>query len=74
MQDHAAVFRTGPVLAEGVQKMREIAKEFGDMKITDQSRAWYFIFELFFSRILMFVLRMLMLLVSCLVVGFPRVY
>lgn len=40
MQDHAAVFRTGPVLEEGVQKMQEIAREFEDVKITDQSRAW----------------------------------
>ncbi|CDJ37209.1 succinate dehydrogenase (ubiquinone) flavoprotein subunit, mitochondrial, putative [Eimeria tenella] len=40
MQDHAAVFRTGPVLAEGVAKMKEIAKQFADIRVTDKSRAW----------------------------------
>ncbi|XP_026192113.1 succinate dehydrogenase [ubiquinone] flavoprotein subunit, mitochondrial [Cyclospora cayetanensis] len=40
MQDHAAVFRTGPVLAEGAQKIKEIAAQFGDIRIVDKSRAW----------------------------------
>ncbi|KAL8274957.1 hypothetical protein Esti_001157 [Eimeria stiedai] len=40
MQDHAAVFRTGPVLIEGVAKMKEITKQFGDVKVTDKSSAW----------------------------------
>ena len=33
MQNNAAVFRTGPVLQEGVQKMYDIYKEMDDLKV-----------------------------------------
>jgi succinate dehydrogenase (ubiquinone) flavoprotein subunit len=33
MQSHAAVFRTGPVLQEGVQQMNSIYKEMSDLKV-----------------------------------------
>ena len=36
MQNHAAVFRDGPVLQEGCKKMSEIFKEFADIKVTDK--------------------------------------
>lgn len=36
MQNHAAVFRDGPVLQEGCQKMTDIFKEFADVKVTDK--------------------------------------
>lgn len=34
MQTHAAVFRTGTVLAEGCQKIDEIYKQTEDLKVT----------------------------------------
>ncbi len=37
MQDHAAVFRTGEVLGEGVAKVRQIAASFADVKVADRS-------------------------------------
>ena len=37
MQNHAAVFRTGDVLAEGVTKLQGIAESFADVKVTDRS-------------------------------------
>ena len=38
---HCAVFRTGEVLEEGVDKMTEVwAKAFGDIKVTDRSMIW----------------------------------
>jgi succinate dehydrogenase / fumarate reductase, flavoprotein subunit len=37
MQDHAAVFRTGEVLREGVAKVRRIAESFADVRVTDRS-------------------------------------
>lgn len=40
MQEHAAVFRTGETLKEGVQKISEIFKLFSDIKITDRSLIW----------------------------------
>jgi len=40
MQDHAAVFRTGEILEEGVQKIAEIYHLFSDVKVTDQSLIW----------------------------------
>lgn len=36
MQNHAAVFRDGPVLQEGCQKMSDIYKEFADVKVSDK--------------------------------------
>ena len=37
MQDHAAVFRTGEVLSEGVQKVKKIAESFADVRVADRS-------------------------------------
>ena len=37
MQEHAAVFRTGDVLAEGVDKLKKIAASFADVKVADRS-------------------------------------
>lgn len=36
MQEHAAVFRDGPVLKEGVEKMKAIFKEFDDIIVCDK--------------------------------------
>lgn len=36
MQEHAAVFRDGPVLKEGVEKMTAIFKEFEDIIVCDK--------------------------------------
>ena len=36
MQNHAAVFRTQDVLAEGVTKMRDVYKSFDDLKVSDR--------------------------------------
>lgn len=40
MQADAAVFRTDKTLAEGVEKMREIAGQMDDLKVTDRSLIW----------------------------------
>jgi len=40
MQNHAAVFRTGPVLKEGVQKMDALYKEMNDLKMFDRGLIW----------------------------------
>ncbi|KAH8321625.1 hypothetical protein KR074_010531 [Drosophila pseudoananassae] len=40
MQHHAAVFRDGPILKEGVSKMQEIYKQFKDIKVIDKSLIW----------------------------------
>lgn len=40
MQQHAAVFRDGPVLKKGVEKMSEIYKQFKDIKVVDKSMVW----------------------------------
>ncbi|KAH8389251.1 hypothetical protein KR200_006657 [Drosophila serrata] len=40
MQHHAAVFRDGPILKEGVSKMQEIYKQFKDVKVVDRSLIW----------------------------------
>ncbi|PHJ23119.1 flavoprotein subunit of succinate dehydrogenase [Cystoisospora suis] len=40
MQDHAAVFRTGEVLKEGVEMMKDVAKSFADIGIKDRSLSW----------------------------------
>ncbi|MFU8821253.1 MAG: succinate dehydrogenase flavoprotein subunit [Gammaproteobacteria bacterium] len=37
MQDHAAVFRTGEVLSEGVAKVRKVAESFADVRVADRS-------------------------------------
>jgi succinate dehydrogenase / fumarate reductase flavoprotein subunit len=40
MQNHAAVFRTGEVLNEGVGKLRETFTAFGDVRVSDRSLVW----------------------------------
>ncbi|KPQ07029.1 MAG: succinate dehydrogenase flavoprotein subunit SdhA [Rhodobacteraceae bacterium HLUCCA12] len=40
MQADAAVFRTDKTLAEGCQKMAEVAAKLGDIKVTDRSLIW----------------------------------
>jgi len=40
MQHHAAVFRTGDLMAEGVEKLENVNKSFGDVRLTDRSMAW----------------------------------
>jgi succinate dehydrogenase / fumarate reductase flavoprotein subunit len=40
MQNHAAVFRTGEVLDEGVQLLRKTFASFGDVKVSDRSLVW----------------------------------
>ena len=40
MQRHAAVFRSGKSLAEGVKKMDEIAARMSDIRINDRSLIW----------------------------------
>ncbi|KAF8821393.1 flavoprotein subunit of succinate dehydrogenase [Cardiosporidium cionae] len=40
MQDHAAVFRDGPSLSEGVTKILELVKDFGNVGITDREICW----------------------------------
>ncbi len=40
MQSHAAVFRTGDVLDEGVELLRKTYASFGDVKVTDRSLVW----------------------------------
>ena len=40
MQKHAAVFRTGTSLEEGVTKMRGIVDEFDDVKVDDKNLIW----------------------------------
>ena len=40
MQDDAAVFRTGEVLARGVRKIAEVHARKADLKITDRSLIW----------------------------------
>ncbi|MGE5510955.1 MAG: succinate dehydrogenase flavoprotein subunit [Bacteroidota bacterium] len=40
MQTNCAVFRDGPVLKEGVQKITEIWKEIEDIGVTDRSLIW----------------------------------
>lgn len=36
MQNHAAVFRDGPILQKGVAQMNEIYKQFKDIKVIDK--------------------------------------
>jgi succinate dehydrogenase / fumarate reductase flavoprotein subunit len=40
MQNHAAVFRTGESLAEGVQKLGVVFESFSDVKVSDRSLVW----------------------------------
>ncbi len=40
MQNHAAVFRTGETLAEGVEKIRDVHASFADIGISDRSMIW----------------------------------
>jgi succinate dehydrogenase / fumarate reductase flavoprotein subunit len=37
MQEHAAVFRTGEVLREGVEKLGEVVAAFDDVQVSDRS-------------------------------------
>ena len=40
MQKHAAVFRTGESMQEGVEKMNEIFSSFDDVKLSDRNLIW----------------------------------
>ncbi len=40
MQDDAAVFRTDKTLAEGCEKMANVAAQMSDIKVTDRSMIW----------------------------------
>jgi succinate dehydrogenase / fumarate reductase flavoprotein subunit len=40
MQNHAAVFRTGESLAEGVQKLGAVHASFADVQVSDRSLVW----------------------------------
>src|SRR5690606_650311 len=40
MQDHAAVFRTGESLQEGIDKLEKVFASFADVGVTDRSLVW----------------------------------
>ena len=40
MQEHCAVFRTGDVMREGIEKINAISKRFADVKVSDRSMVW----------------------------------
>jgi succinate dehydrogenase / fumarate reductase flavoprotein subunit len=40
MQGHAAVFRTGESLQEGVQKLSEVFNSFAEVKVSDRGMVW----------------------------------
>ncbi|MFK8015099.1 MAG: succinate dehydrogenase flavoprotein subunit [Gammaproteobacteria bacterium] len=40
MQNNAAVFRTGDVLDEGVERMQEVFASFADVKVADRGMIW----------------------------------
>ncbi|MCI0667161.1 MAG: succinate dehydrogenase/fumarate reductase flavoprotein subunit, partial [Methylococcaceae bacterium] len=40
MQSHATVFRTGAVLAEGVEKITQVERSFQDVAVADRSLIW----------------------------------
>jgi succinate dehydrogenase / fumarate reductase, flavoprotein subunit len=40
MQNNAAVFRTGETLAEGVEKIHDVAAGFADLRVSDRSLIW----------------------------------
>merc|ERR1719295_2000205 len=40
MQPHAAVFRTGPVMKEGIDKMNALWKDMANIKLSDRGMIW----------------------------------
>jgi len=40
MQNHAAVFRTGDVMQEGIKKMESVWKDMANLKVSDRGRVW----------------------------------
>ena len=40
MQNHAAVFRTGESLSEGIEKLKGVIGSFSDVKVADSSMVW----------------------------------
>jgi len=40
MQNHAAVFRTGAVLEEGIEKLKSVRASFSDVLVNDRSLIW----------------------------------
>merc|ERR1711941_108847 len=40
MQTHAAVFRTGPVMREGIVKMNALWKDMQNLKLSDRGMIW----------------------------------
>jgi succinate dehydrogenase / fumarate reductase flavoprotein subunit len=40
MQDHAAVFRTGESLAEGLHELTVVFNSFADVNVSDRSMVW----------------------------------
>src|SRR5690606_18052377 len=40
MQDHAAVFRTGESLQEGIDKLEQVFASFADVGVTDRTLVW----------------------------------
>ena len=40
MQTHAAVFRTGPVMKEGIDKMNALWKDMANIKLSDRGLIW----------------------------------
>ncbi len=40
MQDHAAVFRTGESLREGIEKLQQVVDAFADVGVSDRSLIW----------------------------------
>jgi len=40
MQNHAAVFRTGPVMREGIEKMKALWKDMENLKVSDRGMIW----------------------------------
>ena len=40
MQNHAAVFRTGEVMQEGIEKLSDVVESFKQVKVSDKSLVW----------------------------------
>ena len=40
MQTHAAVFRTGEVMREGIEKMNALWKDMANLKVSDRGMIW----------------------------------
>jgi len=40
MQDHAAVFRTGETLAQGIEKLEDVFASFADVSVADRTLVW----------------------------------